>query len=234
MHSKYLKWKRLIDFILSAIGIPLLIIPIIIISIAIKIDSPGPVFFKQRRVGTDKKSFYILKFRTMDINTPFNIPTEMLEDADRYITRVGGFLRKTSLDEIPQIFNIFLGHMSIVGPRPALWNQYKLIYLRDKCNANSVRPGLTGWAQINGRDTLTIKEKVAFDGEYIKKMSFSFDLYCFFKTIVKVIKREDIVEGRVERAEIQHNEPVTLHHNTSTTEMLSTTELITEMLTKEI
>lgn len=228
MYSKY--FKRLIDILLSLIGMPFLIIPIIVISIAIKLDSPGPIFFKQRRVGINKKSFYILKFRTMRMDTPVNIPTEMLEDADHYITRIGKFLRKTSLDEIPQIFNILVGHMSVIGPRPALWNQYKLIKMRDDFAANSIRPGLTGWAQINGRDTLSIEEKVHFDSEYVENMSFSFDLHCFWETLAKVVKQEGIVEGRVERVEIQHNE--TLRH--SPTPELFTSELTTELLTREL
>ncbi len=231
MYNRYI--KRIIDILLSAISIPIMLIPIIVISAAIKIDSPGPVFFKQRRVGINKKSFYILKFRTMRMDTPVNIPTEMLENADDYITKVGKFLRKTSFDEIPQIFNILLGHMSIIGPRPALWNQYQLIKMRDEYNANSIRPGLTGWAQINGRDTLSTREKVQFDSEYVKKMSFLFDLRCFFGTIAKVIKQEDIVEGRVERVELQHNETLRPSRNLSTTELLSTTQLLstTELLT---
>lgn len=231
MYNRYI--KRIIDIVLSAISIPIMLIPIIAISAAIKIDSPGPVFFKQRRVGINKKSFYILKFRTMRMDTPVNIPTEMLENADDYITKVGKFLRKTSFDEIPQIFNILLGHMSIIGPRPALWNQYQLIKMRDEYNANSIRPGLTGWAQINGRDTLSTREKVQFDSEYVKKMSFLFDLRCFFGTIAKVIRQEDIVEGRVERVELQHNETLMHSKNLSTTELLNTTQLLstTELLT---
>lgn len=231
MYNRYI--KRIIDIVLSAISIPIMLIPIIAISAAIKIDSPGSVFFKQRRVGINKKSFYILKFRTMRMDTPVNIPTEMLENADDYITKVGKFLRKTSFDEIPQIFNILLGHMSIIGPRPALWNQYQLIKMRDEYNANSIRPGLTGWAQINGRDTLSTREKVQFDSEYVKKMSFLFDLRCFFGTIAKVIRQEDIVEGRVERVELQHNETLMHSKNLSTTELLNTTQLLstTELLT---
>lgn len=231
MYNKYI--KRIIDIVLSAISIPVMLIPIIAISAAIKIDSPGPVFFKQRRVGINKKSFYILKFRTMRMDTPVNIPTEMLENAEDYITKVGKFLRKTSFDEIPQIFNILLGHMSIIGPRPALWNQYQLIDMRDEYNANSIRPGLTGWAQINGRDTLSTQEKVQFDSEYVKKMSFLFDLRCFFGTVTKVIRQEDIVEGRVERVELQHNETLRPAKNLSTTELLNTTQLLstTELIT---
>ena len=167
----------------------------IIIAISIKCDSNGPVFFKQKRVGLHKKLFPILKFRTMRTDTPHDAPTHELSDPKKWITKVGGFLRKTSLDELPQIFNIFVGQMSIIGPRPALWNQDDLIAERDKYGANDVKPGLTGWAQINGRDELEIPVKAKLDGEYVEKMSFGFDCKCFFGTIASVLKSDGVVEG---------------------------------------
>lgn len=188
-------FKRLIDIVLSFIGILILAIPMLIIVLAIKLDSKGPAIFTQKRVGKDKKHFKILKFRTMRIDTPRDAPTHLLSNPDQWITKVGGFLRKTSLDELPQIFNIFCGDMSIIGPRPALWNQYDLIEERDKYNANDVRPGLTGWAQINGRDELEIPVKAKLDGEYIEKMSFLFDIKCFFLTFLSVLKSDGVVEG---------------------------------------
>ena len=187
--------KRLIDFVLSAIGIIVLLIPMLLLMLAIKLDSRGPVFFKQKRVGIHKSHFNILKFRTMRIDTPKDMPTHMLDNPDQWITKVGGFLRKTSLDELPQIFNIFVGQMSIIGPRPALWNQYDLIEERDKYGANDVRPGLTGWAQINGRDELEIPVKAKLDGEYIARQSFIFDCKCFFGTFISVLKSDGVVEG---------------------------------------
>ena len=193
MYNKY--FKRALDIVLSFFGIIFLVLPMLVIAIAIKVDSKGPVLFKQKRVGKDKKHFTILKFRTMRIETPHDAPTHELSDPKRWITKVGGFLRKTSLDEIPQIFNIFVGHMSIIGPRPALWNQFDLIEERDKYNANGVRPGLTGWAQINGRDELEINVKAKLDGEYIEKMSFGFDLKCFFGTFKSVLKSDGVIEG---------------------------------------
>jgi len=167
----------------------------LIIIIAIKIDSKGPVLFKQKRVGIHKKHFNILKFRTMRIDTPKDIPTHLLEKPEQYITRVGRFLRKTSLDELPQIINIFFGNMSIIGPRPALWNQYDLIEERDKYGANDIRPGLTGLAQINGRDELPIDVKAKLDGDYVEKMSFWFDVKMFFTSILIVLKHDGVVEG---------------------------------------
>lgn len=187
--------KRILDFILSLLGLIILSPLFIIIMIVIKIDSKGPVFFKQKRVGKDKKYFNILKFRTMKIDTPKEVPTHMLENAESYITKVGNFLRKTSLDELPQIINILKGNMSIIGPRPALWNQDDLIEERDKYRANEIKPGLTGLAQINGRDELEIPVKAKLDGEYVEKMSFLFDIKIFFKTIFKVFKHDGIVEG---------------------------------------
>lgn len=187
--------KRLIDFILSLVAIIVLAPFWLIISLAIVIDDPGPVFFTQKRVGKNKKLFKILKFRTMKMCTPHDTPTHMLENSEQYITKVGGFLRKTSLDELPQIFNIFASRMSIIGPRPALWNQDDLIAERDKYGANNVKPGLTGWAQINGRDELEIPVKAKLDGEYAKKISFWFDCKCFFGTIKSVLKHDGVVEG---------------------------------------
>lgn len=193
MYKKFL--KRVIDFILSAMGMIVLAIPMLLIAVAIKLDSPGPVLFKQDRIGIHKSHFNILKFRTMYIDTPKDAPTHLLENPDACITRVGKVLRKTSLDELPQIINIFLNHMSIIGPRPALWNQYDLIEERDKYGANDVMPGLTGWAQINGRDELEIDVKAKLDGEYVEKLSFGFDVKCFFGTIASVLKSDGIVEG---------------------------------------
>lgn len=193
MYQKY--WKRWLDILLSGCGIVLLAPVYGLIALAIKLDDPGPVFFHQRRVGIHKTYFEILKFRTMAMDAPRDMPTHLLDDPDQYITRVGGFLRKTSLDELPQIFQIFTGKMSIVGPRPALWNQEDLIRERDKYGANDVRPGLTGWAQINGRDELPITVKAWFDGEYVRKLSFRFDCKCFFATILSVLRHEGVVEG---------------------------------------
>ena len=187
--------KRVIDIVMSALGIIILAIPMLLLIVAIKLDSPGPVFFKQKRVGLHKTHFNILKFRTMRIDTPRDMPTHMLENPEQWITKVGGFLRKTSLDELPQIFNIFVGQMSIIGPRPALWNQFDLIEERDKYGANDVLPGLTGWAQINGRDELEIPVKAKLDGEYVEKLSFLFDCKCFFGTIFSVLKHDGVVEG---------------------------------------
>lgn len=191
----YLGVKRVTDFVLSLIGLIILSPVFLIIIIAIKIDSKGPILFKQKRVGKNKKYFNILKFRTMKIDTPKDTPTHLLKNADSYITKVGKFLRKTSLDELPQIINILKGEMSIVGPRPALWNQDDLIAERDKYHANDVVPGLTGWAQVNGRDELAIPVKAKFDGEYVEKMSLGFDIKIFFKTIINVFKHDGVVEG---------------------------------------
>ena len=187
--------KRVIDIILATFGILFLSLPMLVIAIAIKIDSRGPVLFKQKRVGLHKKHFMILKFRTMRTDTPHDAPTHELSDPKRWITKVGGFLRKTSLDELPQLFNIWVGHMSVIGPRPALWNQFDLIAERDKYGANDVRPGLTGWAQINGRDELEIEVKARLDGEYVERMGFGFDVKCFFGTITSVLKSDGVVEG---------------------------------------
>lgn len=202
-------FKRLIDFLLSLIGSIVLAFPMLLIAIAIKLDSKGPVFFKQKRIGIHKKTFTILKFRTMRIDTPHDAPTHELADPKQWITKVGGLLRKTSLDELPQIFNILSGKMSIIGPRPALWNQDDLVAERDKYGANDVKPGLTGWAQINGRDELEIPVKAKLDGEYVQKMSFFFDVKCFFGTIFSVLKRDGVVEGgtgEMKRAEAEKEE----------------------------
>lgn len=188
-------FKRIIDVLLSAIGIIVLAIPMMIVAIIIKFDSPGKVFFKQERVGKNKKSFYILKFRTMYSDTPKNVPTHLLSNPETYITKIGKILRKTSIDELPQIFCIFAGSMSIIGPRPALFNQTDLIEKRDQCGANDIKPGLTGLAQIRGRDELPIDEKARLDGEYVQKMSFWFDLKLFFGTIISVLKSDGIIEG---------------------------------------
>lgn len=191
----YLKVKRLFDIILSLSGLIILSPLFLVLIIAIKTDSKGPVFFRQKRVGIHKTHFDILKFRTMRIDTPKDTPTHLLENPDQWITGVGKFLRKTSLDELPQIINILKGDMSIIGPRPALWNQYDLIDERDKYGANDIPPGLTGWAQINGRDELPIEIKARLDGEYVEKMGFLFDSKCFFGTILSVMRRDGVVEG---------------------------------------
>ncbi len=187
--------KRFLDIILSGIGIIVLLPVWIFLAIAIKIDDPGAIFFKQKRVAKDKKHFNILKFRTMKTSTPKDTPTHLLENPEQYITKMGNFLRKTSLDELPQLFNIFVGDMSVIGPRPALWNQFDLIAERDKYQANDVKPGLTGWAQINGRDELEIDVKAKLDGEYIDRLSFAFDTKCFIGTIFKVAQSDGVVEG---------------------------------------
>ncbi len=191
----YLIIKRLIDIILSLIALIVLSPLFLILIIAIKVDSEGPVLFKQKRVGIHKSYFYILKFRTMRIDTPKDTPTHLLESPEQWITRVGRFLRKTSLDELPQIINILKGEMSIIGPRPALWNQYVLIEERDKYGANDVPVGLTGWAQINGRDELPIEVKAKLDGEYAAKIGFLMDVKCFFGTIFSVLRSDGVVEG---------------------------------------
>lgn len=199
-------FKRLLDIILSGCAIVILSPLLLIIAVAIKIDDPGPVLFRQKRVGIHKTHFSIMKFRTMKMDTPKDTPTHLLENPEQYITKVGKFLRKSSLDELPQIFQIFTGKMSIIGPRPALWNQFDLIAERDKYCANDVRPGLTGWAQINGRDELPIEVKARFDGEYVEKLSFLFDCKCFFGTIVSVLKHDGVVEGGTGQLEKEKKE----------------------------
>lgn len=187
--------KRIIDILLSGLAIIILSPLLLILCIAIKLDSPGPIFFTQKRVGIHKTYFQIYKFRTMRTDTPKDMPTHMLANPEQYITKTGRFLRKTSLDELPQIFNIFKGDMSIVGPRPALWNQDDLVAERDKYGANDVTPGLTGWAQINGRDELEIPVKAKLDGEYVKKYGFTMDMRCFFGTFLSVLRQDGVVEG---------------------------------------
>ncbi|ELB56223.1 sugar transferase [Enterococcus faecium] len=187
--------KRGIDFLLSLVGIIVLSPILLILCIAIKIDSKGPVIFKQKRVGKNKSHFYIYKFRTMKVDTPQETPTHLLSNPDFFITRVGKFLRKTSLDELPQLFNILKGDMAVIGPRPALWNQYDLIEERDKYHANDIRPGLTGLAQISGRDELEIDYKARLDGQYTANITPMMDLKCFFGTIISVFKSDGVVEG---------------------------------------
>ena len=187
--------KRGIDFLLSLVGIIVLSPIFLILCLAIKIDSKGPVIFKQKRVGKNKSHFYIYKFRTMKVDTPKETPTHLLSNPDFFITRVGKFLRKTSLDELPQLFNILKGDMAVIGPRPALWNQYDLIEERDKYHANDIRPGLTGLAQISGRDELEIEYKARLDGQYTSNITPLMDLKCFFGTIISVFKSDGVVEG---------------------------------------
>lgn len=187
--------KFISDFLLSLLALVILMPIFLIIAIWIKLDSPGPVFFKQKRVGKNKEYFEIYKFRSMRTDTPADMPTHLLNDPTAFITKSGHFLRKTSLDELPQIINIVKGEMAIIGPRPALWNQYDLIAERDKYGVNDVRPGLTGWAQINGRDELEIPIKAKLDGDYVNNISLWFDIRCFFGTIVSVLKSDGVVEG---------------------------------------
>lgn len=197
--------KRVLDFLLALCGLLVLWPVFLIIAIAIKIDDPGPVFFSQKRVGLHKRYFQLYKFRSMKVSTP-DVPTHLLEHPEQYISRVGGFLRKTSLDELPQLLNILKGDMAVIGPRPALWSQEDLIAERDKYGANDVRPGLTGWAQINGRDELTIEEKSAYDGEYVRNLSFTFDCKCFFGTIGAVLRHDGVVEGGTSALEDEKKE----------------------------
>ena len=187
--------KRLFDIVLSLVGLVVLAIPMLVFALIVKLDSPGPVLFWQKRVGIHKQTFMTPRFRTMYTDTPANMPTHLLSDPQRWITRSGAWFRKLSIDELPQILCIFTGKMSIIGPRPALWNQDDLIEERDKYGANDVRPGLTGWAQINGRDELEIPVKARLDGEYVQNISFLFDCRCFFGTIFKVLRHDGVVEG---------------------------------------
>lgn len=193
MYIRFL--KRWIDIIISIISIILFFWLLLIIMIIVKATSKGPIFFKQRRIGQNKKEFYILKFRTMRSTTPSDVPTHLLKNPEQYITSIGRILRKTSLDEIPQVLNILKGDMSLVGPRPALWNQYDLIAERDKYGVNNVKPGLTGWAQVNGRDEIPIDVKANLDGVYIKKMNLVFDIYCIILTVLCVVRRKGYNEG---------------------------------------
>lgn len=187
--------KRLLAVVLSVCGLALLSWLFLLIALAIKMDSPGPVFFRQKRVGIHKKHFEIMKFRTMRTDTPADVPTHLLTDPEQFLTKTGKFLRKTSLDELPQLINILRGDMTVVGPRPALWNQYDLLKERDRYGANDVRPGLTGWAQIHGRDELEIAEKAALDGYYVKHLGFFMDLKCFLQTFGSVLHQEGVAEG---------------------------------------
>ncbi|HFI0155307.1 TPA: sugar transferase [Streptococcus suis] len=201
--------KRVIDIVISGLAIVVLSPVLLLIAIAIKLDSKGPVLFKQKRVGKNKSHFMIYKFRSMYVDTPSDMPTHLLKDPTAMITKVGAFLRKTSLDELPQLFNIFKGEMAIVGPRPALWNQYDLIEERDKYGANDIRPGLTGWAQINGRDELEIDVKARLDGEYAEKIGLMMDVRCFFGTIFSVLRSDGVVEGgtgtkKVDKESVKH------------------------------
>ena len=193
MYRNYI--KRGTDFLLSLIALVLLSPLFLILCVWIKLDSKGPILFKQKRVGKDKTYFYILKFRTMYVDTPKDMPTHLLANPDQYITKAGRFLRKTSLDELPQILNILKGDMAIIGPRPALWNQYDLIEERDRYHANEIKPGLSGWAQINGRDELEIEVKAKLDGEYVERSSFLFDVKCLIGTITSVLRSDGVVEG---------------------------------------
>lgn len=193
VYSRFL--KRFFDFILSLLALVCLSWLILLLMLAVKLDSPGAVFFTQKRVGKGRKYFNIIKFRTMRTDAPKDIPTHLFKDPEQYITRVGRFLRRYSLDELPQLFNILVGHMAVVGPRPALYNQIDLIDARDKYGANDVRPGLTGWAQVNGRDELSIEEKAKLDGEYVDRLSMLFDLRCLVRTVMVVLKKDGVVEG---------------------------------------
>ncbi len=194
--GKYERYiKRLLDLFISFFIFLLLVPVFVIIIIAIEVDDPGPIIFSQKRIGKNKRYFKLHKFRSMKMSTPKDVPTHMLDNPKQYITKVGALMRRTSIDELPQLWDIFIGNMSIIGPRPALWNQDVLVAERDKYNANDVKPGLTGWAQINGRDELEIPEKAKLDGEYVKNLSFLFDLKCFIRTIFSVAKSEGVVEG---------------------------------------
>lgn len=198
--------KRVFDIVLSSIGLIVLAIPMLIVAVLIKCEDPGPIIFKQKRIGLHKKHFNLYKFRSMKMDTPHDMPTHMLSNPEQYILKVGKFIRKTSVDELPQLWNIFKGDMSIIGPRPALWNQDDLIAERDKYGANDVKPGLTGWAQINGRDELEIPVKAKMDGDYVEKMSFGMDVKCFFGTIKSVLKSDGVVEGGTGEMKKEHSD----------------------------
>ena len=203
MYRKF--FKRVIDLILSGLALLILAVPLLILALIVKLDSKGPVLFWQKRVGLNKRTFMMPKFRSMYTETPAEMPTHLLDDPQRWITPVGKIYRKLSIDELPQILSIFTGKMSIIGPRPALWNQFDLIEERDKYGSNDVRPGLTGWAQINGRDELEIPVKAKLDGEYVEQMSFLFDCKCFFGTILAVLRRDGVVEGGTGAMEKEKN-----------------------------
>jgi len=204
MYENYL--KRLFDFVATIFGFVLILPLFLLLCFLIKLDSKGPIFFKQRRIGKNKTEFMILKFRSMRIDAPKDQPTHLLENPEIYITRIGKILRTTSLDELPQFINIIVGQMSIVGPRPALYNQADLIAKRDEFGANNIRPGLTGWAQVNGRDELPIAVKAKLDGEYVRRMSFLFDLLCIARTIKSVSTAEGVVEGNLDRQKVEEDE----------------------------
>ncbi len=206
MKKFYLFWKRFFDIFASSIAIIVLGIPMLIIAIIIKLDSKGPILFKQERVGKNKRIFKIWKFRSMKIDAPKDSATHLLENPEKYITKWGKFIRRTSIDELPQLFNIFVGHMSVIGPRPALWNQFDLIEERDKYGANSIRPGLSGLAQISGRDELDIKEKARIDGDYVKKMNLFLDIKILFKTVINVFISKDVIEGKQVEEITKNNE----------------------------
>ena len=193
MYQRYI--KRILDFVIALTALVILSPVMLLVAVLIKLDSPGPVFFTQKRYGKNKTFFHIYKFRSMRADTPRNVPTSDLHGATSFITPLGNVLRKTSLDELPQLWNILRGDMSLIGPRPALWNQYDLMELRDQNGSSSLRPGLSGWAQVNGRDAIELEQKARYDGEYASRVSFAFDVKCLWMTIVKVLKREDIVEG---------------------------------------
>lgn len=214
--------KRLLDIILSSIAIVVTAVPMLLVAIAIKIDDPGPIFFTQKRVGKNKNGkttyFSIWKFRSMKMSTPHNVPTHLLKEPEKYLTRVGRFIRKTSIDELPQIYQVFIGKLSIVGPRPALWSQYDLVEIREKYGVNDMLPGITGWAQINGRDELEINTKAKFDGEYALALNsgnfkgFIMDMKCLFGTVKAVLKFDGVVEGgtgEIRRLEEQGEEEIT-------------------------
>lgn len=199
-------FKRVFDVVISFFGLVILSPVFLIISIAILIDDPGPVLFTQKRVGRNKQYFKLHKFRSMKMSTPHDVPTHMLENPEQYITKIGGFCRLHSLDELPQIWDIFIGNLSIIGPRPALWNQDLLVMERDRYGANGIRPGLTGWAQINGRDTLEIPEKARLDGEYTEKLSFAFDCRCFLGSIKSVLRHDGVVEGGTGELQVENTD----------------------------
>ena len=202
----YTHVKRILDFLLSLLALIVLSPLLLVLAAIIRVTSPGPVFFRQKRVGKGKTHFMIFKFRTMRTDAPKDMPTHLLEDPDVYITPVGRFLRRSSLDELPQLINILKGDMAVVGPRPALWNQFDLIEERDRYGANDVRPGLTGWAQINGRDELPIDVKARLDGEYVRRMSFGFDVRCVLGTLFKVLRSEGVVEGSQAQTKTESHE----------------------------
>lgn len=203
-------FKRFLDIMLSLVGLIISAVPMLIVALITVIDSKGPALFKQKRIGIHKKEFMILKFRSMPIETPSEMPTHMLKNSESFLSPWQKFIRKTSIDELPQLINILKGDMSLIGPRPALWNQYDLIAERDKYGANDIRPGLTGWAQINGRDELEISQKARLDGEYVENLNLAFDFKCFFGTVISVVKSEGVVEGGTgaiqEQAKISQNE----------------------------